>query len=117
MDKNKLIEILNKHIKTKAEKIVFYMERIQNIKFTKLRDSVYFLNGNILEEDLENHIYVASIKGGMFNSNYAYVVMQLENDELSVAIYAVEGLINQHTSENVLEKLLYTLKDQYEKEK
>ena len=43
--------------------------------------------------------------------------MQLENDELSVAIYAVEGLINQHTSENVLEKLLYTLKDQYEKEK
>ena len=55
--------------------------------------------------------------GRPLKSNYAYVVMQLENDELSVAIYAVEGLINQHTSENVLEKLLYTLKDQYEKEK
>lgn len=118
MDKKKLTEKLNKHIKTKENKIVFYSTKTKNIKFIKLKDSVYELNGNILEEDEANHIYVASIKGGTFNSNYAYVVMQLEDDELNIALYSQEGLINQHTSENVLEKLLL-LNDmgiKYEKE-
>ena len=44
--------------------------------------------------------------------------MQLEDDELNIALYSQEGLINQHTSENVLEKLLL-LNDmgiKYEKE-
>lgn len=110
MNKELLMNKLNEHFNTKENKIIFHSERLQNAKFSKLRDAVYDLDGNILEEDLDDNIYVASIKGGTFNANYAYVAMQLTDEEVSFAIYAMEGLINQHTSEKVLEKLLKVLK-------
>ena len=76
------------------------------LTFVQIRDSLYLL-GNILYEDLDNCIYVATIRVGFHNMSSAVVAMQLKGNKLVAIAYAKEGKVNQ----GLCEKALYRLAD------
>ena len=65
------------------------------LTITQLRDKLYLI-GTILYEDLENQIYIASIRSGFADMNQAVVVMQLHESNLLLVGYAKEGIIKQN---------------------
>jgi len=93
----KLIDVCG----AKEKKIVNESLAVSGLSFIKLRD-VLFSMGKIHFEDTSNNIYIAIIPGGFLKMNYATVVFNLLEDELIIAAYADEGLINQHTCEGVI---------------
>ena len=74
------------------------------ISITNLRDGLYLL-GNILYEDLDNQIYIASIRAGFANMDSAVVVMQLQESRLILLGYAKEGLLKQNLCEDAFQKI------------
>lgn len=75
------------------------------LTITQIRDRLYLL-GNILYEDLDSQIYVASVRTGIANMNSAVVALQLHENNLRVVGYAKEGFIKQHISEKAIQKVL-----------
>ena len=59
----------------------------------------------ILEERIEENIYVISAKSGKAISNGAILVVELVGEKLYISGYAKEGLINQKTFEKIIAKL------------
>lgn len=82
---------------------------VQTLTFMKLRDILYG-TGDILYENLEKQIYVATIKSGFFNLHYATLAIMLTGEELVVACYSQEGLIKQHTAEKAIASLKNALR-------
>lgn len=74
------------------------------LSITQLRDRLYLL-GNILYEDLDNQIYVASVRAGFADMNRAIIAMQLSGSELSLIGYAKEGFIKQNLCEKAFQKI------------
>lgn len=75
-----------------------------NLSFLQLRD--FLINaGEVLYEDIENKIYVASIRSGKRGINGAKFAMQLRGSKLIVVGYAKEGLIKQNLWKKAYGKL------------
>lgn len=74
------------------------------LSITQIRDKLYLL-GNILYEDLDNKVYVASVRAGFANMNAAIVALQLQGSKLSMVGYAKEGLIKQKICETAIRKI------------
>lgn len=62
-------------------------------------------NGNILVEDLNTFLYIATISAGVKKMNYAVTALKLDNGKLHAYTVAREGLFNQHTSQKAIEKV------------
>ncbi len=75
-----------------------------NLSFLQIRDRLYLL-GNILHEDADKNIYVASIRSGFANMNQAIVAMQLKEKKLHLAGYAKEGIIKQNILEHAFKRI------------
>ena len=93
----KLIDICG----AREKRIVNESFGVTGLTFIKLRDTLVRM-GKIHLEDSENSIYVAIIPGGFAKRNYATVVFELQEGSVKIAAYADEGIINQHTSEGVI---------------
>lgn len=104
MDNNQL-RILKKFIRLEEGKVVEKTIEIRNFTLINLRESLIGL-GTILYEDLDNNIYVLSVKAGFADKNNAVIMCQLNDDSLLLLGYAKEGLINQHTSEKAVDKVI-----------
>lgn len=74
------------------------------LTYLQLRDRLLTL-GNILEEDIEQNIYVVAIQAGAFHGNTAIIAVQLSEQQLYMMGYAKEGLINQHTCEKAFHQI------------
>lgn len=74
---------------------------IRQMTLIQLRDAILTNGWRILFEDLEQQVYISSIKGGFFKMNKATVALHIEHTHLQIAMYAREGIINQHTCEDV----------------
>ena len=68
-----------------------------------LRDALVG-QGRILEEDLDNHVYVDLIRVGKRDMSEALLVIKREDKVVHLAAYAKEGLIKQHLSKQAVEK-------------
>lgn len=66
--------------------------------------------GVILEEIEKGTTYIVSVKAGFLNMNTAVIVLNYQDDRLFLAGYAPEGIINQHTSEKAIGKVVDGLK-------
>lgn len=75
-----------------------------SLSFLQIRDSLFCM-GEILFEDLDNQVYVASIRAGFRDMNAAVVALQLQGNELHAKAYAKEGFIKQGICEKALKKL------------
>lgn len=105
MKKTEVIGILNRYTLVKENKMVEKSVELKQITFVKLRDRLLGL-GKILEENFENSYYVASIPSGFANKNIAVVLILLEGYRLSLYSYSREGLIDQHTSDKAIERII-----------
>lgn len=105
MDKKPLIGKMSEYIPIKEKSLIERQINVQNMSFVNLRDSIIGV-GKILEEDLEISTYVVNISAGAANMNSAVVAIQLNDNCVSMLGYAKEGLINQHTAEKAIDKVV-----------
>lgn len=75
-----------------------------SLSFLQLRDSLLCI-GEILLEDQDSQLYVASVRAGFRDMNSAVVALQLQGNKLHAMAYAKEGAINQGICEKALKKL------------
>ena len=88
------------------EKNIVYKETVpKNMSFSNLRDRLIGL-GTIIEEDFHANIYVLIVMAGIKNMNSAIVVIKLTHEKLLFASYAKEGIINQHTANKAIDKVI-----------
>lgn len=64
--------------------------------------------GDILDEDLDAGIYVASVDAGLANANAALIVAVIAGRRCALAACAKEGLIKQSTAKKAIERLKET---------
>lgn len=69
-----------------------------------IRDAITGL-GTILKEDLEKHYYVTSVKVGLMGNVLAYAIIQRNNGNAELVVYAHEGLIKQNLTGKAIVKL------------
>ena len=114
MERN--IEIMDKlysYVLAKENEVVIKEYFVDNITFDNLRDCLIG-NAKILEEDFEKQIYVVTVDSCINNINGALIVIQrVNNNKLSLAGYAREGWINQHTAEKAILKIIEQIKSKY----
>ena len=81
-------------------------EKIQLKKAEDLfiRDAITGL-GTILKEDLDNHYYITTVKGGLFGNVLTHAIILRDEQDAEIAVYAHEGLIKQNLAEKTIEKL------------
>jgi hypothetical protein len=101
---NKVNDVLINTTPVKNEKIVNRSFQVEGLTIERIRDILMQL-GKIQKEMLQENIYVTVINGGVLKKNRAIVVLQLSGDEIYIAAYADEGIINQHTSEGVINEI------------
>ena len=75
------------------------------LSIVQIRDKLYLL-GSILYEDLENQVYVASVRSGFGNMNSTVIALQLCGSKLRVVGYAKEGIIKQRICEKAIQKVV-----------
>ena len=83
------------------KKIVNRYYRVELLSYNDL-GNILLTIGNIHITNEEEGVYVATINGGVMKKNYATVVIELQDEKIRIAVYADEGIINQHTSEGVI---------------
>ncbi len=71
-----LLSLLMDHCKADPEAVQEEVISGCKLSITQIRDKLYFL-GNILYEDLDNQIYVVSVRAGFSNMSNAVVALQL----------------------------------------
>ena len=88
----------------KRSDIVNNSYSVNGLSIEKLRDILIKI-GDISIEDKENNTYIAVIPGGFLKKNYSSVAIELSNNELVVAAFSNEGIINQHTTDGVIDEI------------
>lgn len=73
-----------------------------------MRDRLIGL-GKILEESFENNYYIVNVPAGVANKNAAVVLILWSDENLTMYAYAREGLINQHTADKAIERVVEKL--------
>ena len=76
------------------------VERIDDLT---IRDALVG-QGRILEEDLDNHIYVDLIRVGKREMSEALLIVKCEDKAVHISAFAKEGFIKQHLAEQAVEK-------------
>ena len=111
MKRENIIIKLNEYIYLSKNKDEIIEKKIDTntITFTNLRDRLLG-TGRILEENFEETYYIIQVSSGLLNKNSAIVVVIWNSEEISLYGYAQEGLINQHTAEKAIEKLIEKIK-------
>lgn len=74
------------------------------ISLMQLRDGLLRI-GHILEENIDEKIYVVSIKAGKLGVNNAVIVCKLSAKHLYLVGYAREGLLKQNTCIKAMKKI------------
>ena len=105
MNTKELSEYLAKNCYCKDSAIRTDEIPIRGMTILRLRDTILVNGWRILLEDLERQVYITSIKGGFLRMNKADVALHLCDKQLRIALYAREGILNQHTSEDVLNEI------------
>lgn len=75
------------------------------LSILQVRDALLLL-GEILYENVEEQVYVATIRAGYGNMNSAVVALKLCENTLWVVGYAKEGIIKQNICEQALQKIV-----------
>ena len=94
---------------TKAKKeVMTECVALPNVNDLTIRDAIIGM-GTILEEDLENHYYITSVRAGTFGNVLTYAFLQRNDSSVEIIVFAHEGLVKQHLGEKTLRKLKTSL--------
>lgn len=100
-----IISKMNEYILVMEKQVVEKKIKIANLSFTNIRDRVIGM-GKILEENIEDTYYIVKVPAGVANKNSAIVFVKWNNESLTLWAYAKEGLINQHTADGAIERMI-----------
>lgn len=100
-----IISKMNEYILVKEKQVVEKRIKIANISFTNVRDKIIGM-GKILEENFEDTYYIVNVSAGVANRNSAIVFVKWNDESLTLWAYAKEGLINQHTADGAIERMI-----------
>ncbi|MBD5550814.1 MAG: hypothetical protein HDQ96_06490 [Lachnospiraceae bacterium] len=105
MNKKPLVDKMSEYIQVKEKGLIERQINVQSMSFADLRDTIIGI-GKILEENFEISTYVVNVPAGVANKNSAVVALQLSDSCVSMLGYAQEGLINQHTAEKAIDRVV-----------
>lgn len=105
MGRADIISKMNEYILVKENRVVEKRIKIVNITFTNVRDRLIGM-GKILEENFEDTYYIVNVLAGVAKQNSAIVFVKWTNESLTLWAYAKEGLINQHTADDAIERMI-----------
>ena len=105
MVRREIASKINEFIPVKEKQIVENVINAENITFTNVRDRLIGL-GKILEENFDDNYYIVNVPAGVANKNTAVVLIKWSEVSISLFAYAKEGLINQHTADNAIKKVI-----------
>ncbi|WP_340852249.1 hypothetical protein [Ligilactobacillus salivarius] len=108
MNKEEVLTKINEYISVKDEQIIEQVICTENFTFTNLRDSLIGL-GKIVEENFESNYYIVSIPAGIAERNTAILLILWQKRKVSIFAYAKEGLINQHTADIAIDKVIESI--------
>lgn len=91
------------------DKIKTYQFKQKNLTNMRIRDML-FRTGNILVEDLDRSLYIASVRSGFLKMNTAIVGFNLSKNNLNIAVFVKEGLLKQNTCEGIVNEIKNELK-------
>lgn len=97
-------DILSQKTDVDNKRIINKSYKVKGLSLIMVRD-VLIKIGKIEYEDLNRNMYFALVPGGFFKKNTAYIVVELKDDILNLAVFSNEGLINQHTSEDAINEI------------
>lgn len=69
-----------------------------------VRDMLYTI-GKIIGENLEDSMYIATVRVGFLNLNEAVVIIKIVDNILYIYSVAEEGMVNQHCCEKAIQKV------------
>ena len=99
-----LVQLLTEHGYVTSHQLQHATFDKCKLSIKQIRDRLHLI-GNILHEDLENQVYVASLKTGLLNMNRAVVALQLTGNRISISGFAAEGVFNQHSVSKAFQKI------------
>ena len=90
---------------------------LEDVTDLKIRDAILGI-GEILEEDLDSHSYIATVKLGKNRETQAMI--SRDGNKVEISAYGKEGLAKQNLADKTIKKLQTALersvyKDKYEK--
>lgn len=74
----------------------------KGVTLKHLREAIV-VNGDILEENIDEQSYIAVIQTGFMKATRALVVAVLQDEDIYFAAYAKEGLIKQKLAQKAIE--------------
>jgi len=108
MKRTEIFSKISEFIPVKENQIVEMVINTEKTTFTNVRDRLIGL-GKILEENFDNTYYVINVPAGVANKNAAVILVKWSEKSISLYGYAKEGLINQHTADKAIEKVIKRL--------
>ena len=92
-------------LKTEIEFDIFHVE---GLSYGLLRDALTRI-GEVVEDREAKSEIIARVGAGFADLNIALLVISITGEFISVASYAKEGLINQHTAKKAINNLKNSL--------
>lgn len=97
-------ELLEKYIDVDKQNGVKIDCEANNVTLEKLRDALYQF-GNPIDQDIENNIFIVSMKSGFFNANQTLVCAILDKNEIHYRLYNASNDIDNKFAQNVVNKI------------
>ena len=105
MDYNQVVfELLRKYSKFKDADVIYREIESNGISLIKIRDKL-LIDNTILEENLDNNIYIAAIKTGLFGADRVVVAVCLVDDIIQMYAVSKDGVISKSRSGKSLDIL------------
>ena len=109
MSYDELTFILKKAVKIEERNVQYSHIAVKNLSILKLRD-ILIECSKILFEDINDSVYVAEFRSGFLKKNSAVAALKLEQNQIIVAVYAKEGILNQRTAEGAINEIREKIK-------
>ena len=98
-----LLSVLAKFPNVEKTKVRFSTVAVNDLPFLKL--CLLAENGRVIEIDAETQYAVVAIAASTTSLNEGVAAILLKNKILYIAAYAKEGLIKQHSTEKIIQRL------------
>ena len=77
---------------------------VNDVTLEKLRNTLYQF-GDILDQDIENNMFIVSMKSGFLNSSQTLVCAILDKNEIHYRLYNASNDIDNKYAQNVVDKI------------
>ena len=104
IDEKTINGYIGKYIDISKQKGVNIDCEIEEVSLEKLRNTLYQF-GDILEQDIENNMFIVSMKSKFFYANQTLVCIVLENNKIHYKVYNATNDLDNNSAKNIVNKI------------